>query len=103
MFIVKNQRGLLNGLGVQEGGTFTTDDGREMPFDGYFRVDLMIPNKNGKLQEIKCRIANTTEGEALYKKLAEISVGTYIFVDVEIQLSSKNVSKIFITNFTVSK
>ena len=103
MFIVKNQKCLLNGLGIQEGGTFTAEDGREIPFDGYFRVDLMIPNKNGKLQEIKCRIANTTEGEALYKKLAEISVGTYIFVDVEIQLSSKNVSKIFISNFTESK
>lgn len=104
MFIVNNHKCLLKGLGTVEPGKFKNSEGVEVPYDGYNQVVIMTMNKNGKLQDIKCRIPNSTEGNELFKKLGDVKLGSEIIIDVELQVSTQNTVKPFITKFTtVSK
>ena len=63
----------------------------------------MTKDKNGKLVDIKCRIPNSTDGALLVKKLSEVQLGSKIYIDLELQVSTKNSVKPFITNVTISK
>lgn len=103
MFVFKKNESYLKGFKIIEPGTFKGKNGEDIAYDGYKQITLSVPNKNDELVDIKCRIANTSEGDVLYMKLRQQPLMTKILIDGEVQVSASGNAKYFITNFEVAK
>lgn len=101
MLIAKEQFAMLKGYKDIDAGTFTGKDGEIIPYDGFHQVSLFFHTKNTDLVEVRCRIANTEEGNRLYEKVKTINPMTMLMVDVEVQISRSGSAKYFLTSVEI--
>lgn len=99
MLTSQNQEAYIKNFKTIKPGSFKSESGEEIAYDGYQQVTLSMFNKNGELVDIRFRIPNSKEGEAIYVGLKTLPLMTKIFIDVEIQVSASGSTKFFITSF----
>lgn len=103
MFEVKKVECVLKGIETVAPGSFKTESGAEIPYDGYTRVTILIKDKNGKYIDLKTRVANSTEGQELIRKLSALELMSKFYADFEVQFSPSGASKVFMVGYSVIK
>ena len=99
MFTSKSQEAYIKNFKTIKPGSFKSESGEEVSYDGYQQVILSMFNKNEELVDIKLRIPNSKDGEAIYVGLKTLPLMTKVLIDAEIQVSASGSTKFFITNF----
>lgn len=103
MFEVKKVECFLKGIETVAPGSFKSDTGAEIAYDGYTRVTVSIKDKNGKYIDLKTRVANSTEGQELIRKLSAIELMSKFYGDFEVQFTASGASRVFMVGFSVIK
>ena len=100
MFKVLKNECYLKGINTIQSGSFTNDQGQEIPFEGYTQVILTVQKDIDKMQDIKVRIPNNSQGKELTSKITKEELMTKLYVDLDVEVSTNNQCKIYLLDFT---